>query len=359
MRSNFWANKRVLITGHSGFKGAWHSIILSGLGAKIFGVSLEPVSSPNLFDKIGEKHFEESICGFDIANIEKFIDLVDRIEPDIIFHFAAQPLVIESYKAPVRTINSNVNGTLAVLEAVRQVQEVRAAVIVTTDKCYENTGCTRGYRETDPLGGNDVYSASKSAAEIITHAYNMSFFRENELKNVGTVRAGNVIGGGDWANYRLIPDIFRAYQNQERLQIRNPNMVRPWQHVLEPLFGYLDVGYCLLNNKALAYPMAWNFGPSINDSLSVLDLVNEAAKCFPTKMDIEIRREANAFHEEEVLTLNCERALKDFGWSPYLELKFALTMTFEWYLQESNGADAFELCCQQINDYKAMVRVWS
>jgi len=348
---DFWKGKSVLLTGHSGFKGAWQSVILAELGAVVHGVSLKEPSPINLFEKIGSGHLAQSVTGFDVAKIDAFLELVEKIEPEIIFHFAAQPLVIESYTAPRTTVESNVVGTMAVLEAVRLVKSVRTGVIVTTDKCYRNTGSTTGYDEMAPLGGSDVYSGSKAAAEILVNSYARSFFDKDAGKNVATVRAGNVIGGGDWAANRLVPDLARAYFSNKPLVVRNPHMTRPWQHVLEPLFGYLKVGYHIATGGAYALPAAWNFGPKIEDCVSVGTIVEMAQSCLDGKLKAEINKAAASFHEESRLTLDCTKAKAELGWVPALSLADAVALTVDWYVQENAGIDALDLCRRQIGSY--------
>lgn len=352
---DFWKGKRVLLTGHSGFKGAWHSVILADLGADVHGVSLDAPSQVNLFEKIGSAHLVQSFTGIDIANVDAFIEIVRQIEPEIVFHFAAQPLVIESYTAPRTTIESNVVGTMAVLEAIRLVDSVRTGVIVTTDKCYRNTGSTTGYDEMAPLGGSDVYSASKAAAEILVNSYTNSFFDKNSGVSVATVRAGNVIGGGDWAANRLFPDLARACSADMPLVVRNPHMTRPWQHVLEPLFGYLKVGYHLANGGEYAMPVAWNFGPELEDCVSVGTIVELAQSCLDGKLKTAINKAPAAFHEEARLTLDCTKAKAELGWNPALRLADAVALTVDWYVEEHAGGNALDICRRQIGGYKELL----
>ena len=352
---DFWKGKRVLLTGHSGFKGAWHSVILADLGAIVHGVSLNAPTKPNLFEKIGAGHLTCSFTGTNIVNADAFIEIVSKIEPEIIFHFAAQPLVSESYAAPRTTIESNVVGTMAVLEAMRIVDSVRTGVIVTTDKCYRNTGSTTGYDEMAPLGGSDVYSASKAAAEILVNAYASSFFDKNSGRGVATVRAGNVIGGGDWAANRLVPDLVRAYATDLPLVVRNPHMTRPWQHVLEPLFGYLKVGYHIANGGDYAMPAAWNFGPEIEDCVSVGNFVELAQSGLGGKLKTAINAAPAAFHEEAKLTLDCTKAQSELGWSPALSLADAVALTVDWYVEEHAGRNALDLCRRQIGSYQELL----
>ena len=352
---DFWKGKRVLLTGHSGFKGAWHSVILADLGAIVHGVSLDAPSQVNLFEKIGSGHLAQSLTGVNIANVDALIKIVREIEPEIIFHFAAQPLVIESYTAPRTTIESNVVGTMAVLEATRLVDSVRTGVIVTTDKCYRNTGSTTGYDEMAPLGGSDVDRASKAAAEILVTAYASSFFDENSGRSVATVRAGNVIGGGDWAANRLVPDLARAYTTDMPLVVRNPHMTRPWQHVLEPLFGYLKVGYHIASGGDYAMPAAWNFGPEIEDCVSVGNFVELAQSGLGGKLKTAINSAPAAFHEEAKLTLDCTKAQSELGWSPALSLADAVALTVDWYVEEHAGGNSLDLCRRQIGSYKELL----
>ena len=266
--AGFWRGKRVFLTGHTGFKGGWLAIWLESLGASVFGYALAPVTTPSLFEITRLDESVDSILA-DVRDAQKLSDAIRRAEPDIVFHLAAQPLVRASYRDPVETYSTNVMGTVHLLEAVRQTDSVRAVVVVTTDKCYDNREWEWGYRENDPLGGYDPYSSSKAAAELVTAAYRNSYFLASEVAAVASARAGNVIGGGDWSEDRLIPDIVRAVSDGKPVRIRNPDAIRPWQHVAEPLAGYIRLAQHLYTDGA-GFAQAWNFGPEDRDAGSSL-----------------------------------------------------------------------------------------
>ena len=275
MFGGIYRNKRVLVTGHTGFKGSWLCKWLNHLGAEVFGYSLNPSTEPNHFDLSNPKvnsHINN------IQDLNSVRDFIAKSEPEIIFHLAAQPLVIESYKEPLETFTTNVIGTANILEAVRYIDTVKAVIIITTDKCYKNKECIYGYRETDELGGYDPYSASKACTELVTESYKNSFFKkDNTGLLIASARAGNVLGGGDWTSNRIFKDIAIAASEKEKLILRNPESIRPWQHVLEPLSGYLLLGQLLFQNrKEFAEP--WNFGPSYNSNITVRELVNIVKK---------------------------------------------------------------------------------
>ena len=292
--SNIYKNKKVLITGHTGFKGSWLTIWLNMLGANILGYSIDTPTNPSMFKSINIKKKIIDIKG-DVRNFKKLDLVIKKFKPEIIFHLAAQPIVTESYKNPQETFTTNILGTLNVLECVRQNSFLKACVIVTSDKCYKNRELYRGYKENDQLAGVDPYSASKSSAEIISHSYFNSFFTK---KNVATARAGNVIGGGDWSSERVVPDYFRALQNKKKLKIRNPNSTRPWQHVLEPLGGYLLLGKFLIDNKRYVSNNSYNFGPGNNiKNKTVLDLVKSLNK----KKFYKIIKKKNNIYESKLL----------------------------------------------------------
>src|SRR5882762_4688653 len=274
MTFEFWRNKRVLLTGHTGFKGSWLSLWLQSLRAEVTGYSLAPPTQPSLYALADVGKAMQSVHG-DILDLEHLRRVACECKPEVVFHLAAQALVRYSYANPINTYTTNVNGTAHVLEAVRHVPSVRAVLIVTSDKCYENVGTAEGYVETDPLGGDDPYSSSKAAAELVTAAYRKSFFtpaKAGERVGIATARSGNVVGGGDWAADRLIPDVVRAVLDKQTLSIRNPHAVRPWQHVLEPLCGYLTLAEKLHQHPA-SFSESWNFGPDESECWSVLDIL--------------------------------------------------------------------------------------
>ena len=345
MFNNIYSGKRVLITGHTGFKGSWLALWLKGLGAEVIGYALQPPTNPNHFDLLTNHHTFSpsqlleivSIIG-DIRDREKLIKTFRDYQPEIVFHLAAQPLVRYSYKSPVETFETNVMGTINVFEACRQTESVRAIVNITSDKCYENREWVWGYRENDPMGGYDPYSASKGCAEIVTNCYRNSFFNpstvqaSNPLTNstlLASARAGNVIGGGDWAEDRLIPDVMRAVSKNEKVIIRNPEAIRPWQHVLEPLSGYLLLGQKLLEGK-IEFAEAWNFGPNDEGSVSVKEIV-EIIKTYWDKIDYEISIDSNNPYEANFLKLDCSKAHIRLKWQNVWDAQETFAKTVEWY----------------------------
>ena len=331
MFSNIYHNTRVLITGHTGFKGSWLALWLSQMGAKIIGYSLAPPTEPNHFHLLNMDI--NSIIG-DVRDTEKLKQVFKEQQPKIVFHLAAQAIVRLSYNDPVETFSSNVMGTINVSEAARERSTVRAIVNVTSDKCYENREWSWGYREIDPVGGYDPYSASKGCAELITSCWRNSFFN---LKDYGSLhhillasgRAGNVLGGGDWAIDRLIPDMMRAVNQNEKVKIRNPHANRPWQHVLEPLSGYLLLGQKLLEGRK-EFAEAWNFGPSEDGNATVGEIVDQVKKAWP-KIDYEIGMIPKQPHEAGMLRLDCSKARTKLQWTPVWDGKKAIEKTALWY----------------------------
>lgn len=350
-----YKNKKVLVTGHTGFKGSWLSQWLIELGADVYGYALEPSTNPSLFDQLGLEGKMDSKLG-DVRNLEEVKNCISGIQPDIIFHLAAQPLVRDSYLDPVYTWDTNVNGTMNILEAVRQIGLETNIVVITSDKCYENREWIYGYRENDALGGYDPYSASKGAAEIVVSSWRRSFFHPKDFVKhqvkVASARAGNVIGGGDWAKDRIIPDCVRALQNSEIIQVRNPLSTRPWQHVLESLGGYLLLGHALLNNgneKVEALCSAFNFGPYGVSNKPVETLVNEVLKHWQGEWNY---KKEDAFHEAYLLNLNIDKATQTLGWSPVWNFKDTIKNTIDWYkiVSEDPGM-AEKITKKQIEEY--------
>lgn len=353
MNQQFWQAKKVLITGHTGFKGTWLALWLSKLGAEVAGFSLAPENGvPSMFDLCGvESAISRSTLG-DIRDRESLKSSLRQFRPDIVFHLAAQSLVRRSYANPAETFETNVIGTVNLFEAIRAIDSVRAVVNVTTDKCYRNQEWVWGYRETDPLGGYDPYSASKACSEIISASYRQSFF-DTRCVGVATARAGNVIGGGDWSSDRLIPDLVRAMQQKENLAIRNPTSVRPWQHVLEPLSGYL-----LLAERLYGYQKefadAWNFGPPAAGQQTVEWVVGEFARLFG-KPWARTAPPGNQPHETNVLTLDSTKAARQLGWSPRLTLEEGVRWTASWYLAWDRDPQMLkEFTFNQIADYATL-----
>jgi len=326
-----YAGKRVLVTGHTGFKGSWLALWLHSLGADVTGLALAPPTVPSHFELIDLKKVIKHVEG-DIRDLEIVKKAFKISQPEIVFHLAAQPLVRDSYDDPKGTFDTNIGGTVNMLEVVRNCQTVKAIVVITSDKCYENREWVWGYRENDPMGGHDPYSASKGAAEIVCAAYYRSFFQRNSRgPHIGfaTARAGNVIGGGDWAKDRIIPDCVRALSNNKPIIVRNPYAVRPWQHVLDPLSGYLFLGQRLFENPS-QFSGAWNFGPTGNDSIEVIELAMRFIKSWG-KGEIKTSEIPDAPHEAHMLRLSIEKAIYALKWSPLLNSSDAINWTVEWY----------------------------
>lgn len=348
LNQTFWGSRRVLLTGHTGFKGSWLLLMLETLGARVTGISLEPEAG-GLFCQIAGATRCIHIVN-DIRDYAALHAIIAAAKPEIIFHLAAQPLVRRSYLDPLETIGTNVLGTANVLEAARGVDGLLAIVSVTTDKCYANDGRTAAYLESDRLGGHDPYSNSKACAELVTQCYRDSFFADRSV-GVATARAGNVIGGGDYSADRLIPDIVRALSANLKPELRNPRAVRPWQHVLEPLSGY-----CLLAQRMAAEPKrfakGWNFGPSSEDIADVETVVGQFACHWGQNGDFSAQVGEHP-HEAQVLTLDSGMARRELGWAPRLSLGTAVEWTAEWYRAQLSGACAADLCHAQIDRYFA------
>ena len=348
----FWKNKKVLITGHTGFKGAWLSLWLQNLGAKVIGISLDSPTTPSLYEQANVAKGMISLRQ-DIRNGEAIKQLFQQHKPEIVFHLAAQPLVRLSYREPVETYEINVMGTLHVLEGIRSVDSVRSAVMITTDKCYQNKEWVWGYRETDTLGGHDPYSSSKGAAELLISSYRNSYFPQDKYSEhktaIASARAGNVIGGGDWAEDRLIPDIIKAFKNNETVIIRNPKSTRPWQHVLEPLSGYLKLAEQLEKNGD-QYAEAWNFGSAEIDARPVQWIVEKMAKLWGENANW-INDKSEHPHEANYLKLDCSKAHMKLNWYPRWDLSETLLRIVEWHKLKDAHNNYRKLCLTQINDY--------
>ena len=347
--------KKVLVTGHTGFKGGWLCLWLERLGAEVYGYALPPVTSPSLFELCQLQETVNHQFG-DIRDMDQMIARVAKVQPDVVFHLAAQPIVRESYLDPVGTFASNVMGTVHVLEAVRVLDRPCAVVVVSSDKCYDNREWVWGYRENDPLGGKDPYSASKGATELVVTSWRHSFFGVGSHVRLASGRAGNVIGGGDWAADRIIPDCVRAFQGSGTIELRNPTATRPWQHVLEPLGGYLLLASRLLGEDGDAYCSAWNFGPSREDVCGVETVVGK----FSRSWGAEGRWSKSAGPhppEAAALSLNCDKAIGVLGWRPTWSLDQMLGMTAEWYLAwQSQKHDMRALTLQQIDRFESDYR---
>ena len=349
VQPGFWKGRRVLLTGHTGFKGGWLALWLQSMGADVRGIALAPSTTPSLFEvaRVGDGMDH---CVADIRDVTAIRTLLADFQPEIMFHLAAQPLVRQSYRQPVETYATNVMGTVHVLESARDTGSVRAIVNVTTDKCYENREWPWGYRENEPMGGHDPYSSSKACAELVSSAYRRSFLGVGGIA-LATARAGNVIGGGDWAAERLVPDILRALENGEPVQIRNPRAIRPWQHVLEPLSGYLLLAE-RLHADGQADAEAWNFGPRDEDARPVQWVVEhlcaawgEDAAWFPQAGEHP--------HEAGFLKLDISKARQRLKWAPRWTLDVALARTAEWHRAWRDGQDMRAVCLRQISAYLA------
>jgi CDP-glucose 4,6-dehydratase len=348
--SEFWRGRRVFLTGHTGFKGGWMALWLSWLGATVRGYALAPPTTPNLFDSAGVGNLIDDVRG-DIRDAASLDRAMQEFAPEVVFHMAAQPLVRFSYQDPIGTYETNVIGTARVLDAVRRTPSVRAVLSVTTDKCYENREWIWPYRETDPLGGYDPYSASKACAEIVAASFRQSFFPIQQLHQPGghqvaiaTARAGNVIGGGDWSDDRLIPDLVRGFLSGSTVRIRRPHAVRPWQHVLEPIHGYLTLAERLLSAgpEAARYATAYNFGPTDDDARSVAWIANRMSRFWGNGASWTLDEDPNSPHEATYLKLDTSRARHDLLWTPQLRLETALEWLVAWYRQWRSSPDSIQ-----------------
>ena len=342
----FWQGKKIFLTGHTGFKGSWMSIWLSHLGAEVKGYSLEPISKQNLYDIARIDTIVDSEIN-DIRDFDSLHASIKSFQPEIVIHMAAQPLVLTSYKDPIETYDVNVMGTVNLLEASRFCESIKVILNITTDKCYENVNKDEGYSESDPMGGHDPYSSSKGCAELVISSYRRSFFERNSV-GIASVRAGNVIGGGDWSTDRLIPDILKSFENNEELIIRNPKSIRPWQHVIEPLAGYIELSEKLyLNPKK--YSSGWNFGPYSEDVKTVEWIVKKIANSWP-KASWKINEDKN-FHEAQILKLEIQKALEHLDWKPKLNINTAIEKIINWHKDWLSGYDMQKKCLDEIKDY--------
>jgi CDP-glucose 4,6-dehydratase len=344
----FWKDRKVFITGHTGFKGSWLSLWLKDLGAHVTGYALSPTTEQALYTQASVNHSLVHSTFADICDLETFKKEMQAAEPSIVVHLAAQPLVINSYLDPINTYSTNVMGTVNMFEAVRSTSSVKAVLNITTDKCYENKEHLEGYEETDPMGGYDPYSASKGCSELITASYRKAFFNDSPMA-IASARAGNVIGGGDWAKNRIIPDAMRAFANNEKLLVRNPNSIRPWQHVLEPLFGYLILCQQLINNPT-TFSGAWNFGPNYEDTQPVSVLADIIVESWGGNAEWGHDNEEHP-HEANYLKLDCSKAKNILKWNPVWSLDQALVETVKWYKASCNNEDMRKFTLNQIEKY--------
>jgi len=348
----FWYKRKVLLTGHTGFKGSWLSLLMHDLGCEIYGYALDPPTNPSFYE---EAHIDQLVNSriADIRNYGQLLTWLQDVSPEIIIHMAAQPLVRESYDDPVGTYDINVMGTVNLLEAARHTPGIKAIVNVTTDKCYENKEWHWGYRENEPMGGYDPYSSSKGCSELVTSAFRHSFFNPKEYQvhgvAVASARAGNVIGGGDWAEDRLIPDILRAVARKEKIKLRNPNAIRPWQHVLEPLCGYMMLAEQLYKDGP-QYAEAWNFGPDDSDVRNVEWIAKKFCYLWGEEASVVIDKHPQP-HEANYLKLDCSKAKTELGWSPKWGIEKALISIVEWNKEWLSKGDVRRISDQQIHEY--------
>jgi CDP-glucose 4,6-dehydratase len=340
--------KRIFITGHTGFKGTWLTFLLKELGAEVMGYALPPESGPNHFVLLGMQDKIDHVLG-DIRDAANLSDAMQSFQPEIVFHLAAQALVKKSYAEPALTFDTNIMGSVNLLDAVRQCSAVRSLVYITSDKCYENIEWVWGYRENDQLGGHDPYSASKAAAEIVFSAYARSFHISRPTLGAATARAGNVIGGGDWSSDRIVPDCIRAIQNGLPIKLRNPNATRPWQHVLEPLSGYMMLASKLYNQPE-RYRGSWNFGPSTSEVRTVHDVARSIIQTLGCT-NIEIVVSQDHYHEARLLQLNCDKAHQDLGWQSRWGVEKTFSATAEWYKTVMAGDNVEAVTRIQLQDF--------
>lgn len=355
MYSQFYKDKMVIITGHTGFKGSWLAIWLKEMGAKVIGIALDPFSEKDNYVLSNLNQVLDADLRIDIRNLQSLKTVFHQYKPDIVFHLAAQPLVRLSYLHPIETYETNVMGTIHVMEAIRETESVKVGVMITTDKCYENKEQLIGYKETDALGGYDPYSSSKGAAEIAIASWRNSFFNpetyEIHGKSIASVRAGNVIGGGDWAIDRLIPDCIRALESNKEIVIRSPKSVRPWQHVLEPLDAYLLLAKKMWEEPK-AFSEAWNFGPELDRVVDVQTIAEKLIKIYSTGK-LVIQADAQQLHEANLLLLDISKAKEKLNWKPKLNFDETMHLTVDWYKRYQNE-DVFQLCVEQIKHYQSL-----
>ena len=354
MFNDIYKDKIVLVTGHTGFKGSWLSIWLTMLGARVVGLSLKPYTARDNFCVSHlDKRIYKSILG-DIRDINVINEVFDVYKPEIVFHLAAQPLVRKAYEYPKETYEINLLGSLNILESVRHHDSVKKVIMITTDKCYENLEQIWGYKETDRMGGYDPYSSSKGCAELMISSYRNSFFNpakyEEHHKSIASVRAGNVIGGGDWSEDRLIPDCIRSIESKKSIELRNPNATRPWEHVLEPLSGYLRLGEMMYKDP-IKYSTSFNFGPNISSNKSVYYLVNYLTTYYGNGTEVKISQNKEQPHENKLLNLDVTKAYFFLNWQARWTIEQAIEKTVDWYKENLKKPDMFDFCCEQIREH--------
>ncbi len=362
MFNNIYQGKTILVTGHTGFKGSWLAIWLAKMGAKVVGYALEPYHTRCIYNNANVKKHIFADIKADLRDSKKLEEVIEKYQPEIVFHLAAQALVKESYIHPKETYETNVMGTINLLEAMRKFDCIKTAVLITSDKCYENVEQIWGYRETDRMGGYDPYSSSKGCMELVVSSWKNSFFNPNDYKKHGkviaTVRAGNVIGGGDWSDNRLIPDCIRSIEEGKDIEIRSPKSTRPWEHVLEPLSGYLKLGQLMIENPTKFYD-CFNFGPSITSNKTVWEVVNKVIKSYGKGKAIDVSNPKDV-HEAKLLYVDPTKAYVELGWSSVLNLNESIDFTVDWYKKELEIDDMYDFTISQIeNYYQKGLEIWS
>ena len=349
MNQNFWKGKKILITGHTGFKGSWLSIILKKFGANVIGFSKDIPTQPSLFEIANVEEGMKSITG-NIIDSDQIDQVISDYKPEIIFHLAAQAIVRESYKNPLETLSTNIMGTANILDAIRNSKRVRAAIVVTSDKSYRIKNNNSKYSEDDPMGGYDPYSSSKGCAELVTSSYRNSFFNPKNYSEhkiaLASVRAGNVIGGGDWGTDRLLPDIMKGFQKNSIIKIRNPKSTRPWQFILDPIFGYLILAEKMCSD-GVKFSQGWNFGPTIDEEKPVKEIIEFIKKHLGDKITFEVDVSKQP-HEEKYLRLDCSKAINLLGWKSKMNLEKTLLWTLNWHMEYLNGNDMKNFSEKQI-----------
>ena len=357
INNQFWKNKKVLVTGHTGFKGGWLCMFLNNLGSKISGYALNPVGKNNFFDATNLKKILINDFRKNINNLKELDKAIKKIKPEVIFHLAAQSSVIESFKNPHITVTSNIIGTANVMEVSKKYSFIKSVVIITTDKVYQNYKEQKYFNETSQLGGNDVYSGSKACCELLVHSYRKSFF-QNSKCNIATVRAGNCFGGGDWTPDRIVKDILENFYKNNNLILRNPDATRPWQHVLEPLMGYLKLAEKLYSKDGKQFCEPWNFGPSLKQNMKVISLVKIFKSKMKTKSKILINKNDKRFHNERInifesknLNINSKKISHKLKWKPRLSIEKSIDLTVDWYKSFKTKKNVFDLTNKQIRFY--------